>query len=342
MPALANSIKGSDGGLHVDKLIPYLLKDRGFQTKYAHQELFASVPVDKMSDLIARISNDRTLELLNAQPATENGYLDRTSFNVADPIRYECQMFGLEASIPNVTSQGADAIFDYADRQAAFAYNKVRMRLEYAALPQTLRNAALMTNNITVAAANQWSNRTSPTSNPIDDLLTWVRYIREDSNRDVWRIYMTEPVWNELRQHPQTIGRADVTSWRMITRKILAELLDLPNGEEQILIDRGLYNAPGQVGSGATRYYGGPDVLILTGGAVSRSDNSFGHMYHFGGTEGEPIVTLRYPEFRTARFAEIVQHTAFLQFLIEEPQAGFVAFNVVNPAEARFRGKLSA
>ena len=39
-----------------------------------------------------------------------------------------------------------------------------------------------------------------------------------------------------------------------------------------------------------------------------------GHMYFFGGSEDEPIVTLRYPEYRTARFAEIVQSTAFCQF----------------------------
>ena len=116
--------QGSDQGLHVDKLIPYLLKDRGYQAKYAHSELFHGVPVDKMSDLIARISNDRTLELLNAQPASQDSYLDRTSFNVASPIRYECQMFGLEAVIPNVTAQGADAIFDYAARQGQIVYEK--------------------------------------------------------------------------------------------------------------------------------------------------------------------------------------------------------------------------
>ena len=87
--------QGSDQGLHVDKLIPYLLKDRGYQTQVRAQRAFHGVPVDKMSDLIARISNDRTLELLNAQPASQDSYLDRTSFNVASPIRYECQMFGL-------------------------------------------------------------------------------------------------------------------------------------------------------------------------------------------------------------------------------------------------------
>ena len=340
MAVLSQSIKGSDQGLHVDKLIPYLLKDRGYQAKYAHSELFHGVPVDKMSDLIARISNDRTLELLNAQPASQDSYLDRTSFNVASPIRYECQMFGLEAVIPNVTAQGADAIFDYAARQGQIVYEKIRMRLEYAAIVQTLRNPVQMTFNFSVPAAQQWSNRTSPASNPIDDLLTWVRYVREESNREIFKIYMTQPVWQELVQHPQTIARADVTSWRMITPKLLEELLDVPAGT--LHIDRGIYNAPGQTGLGAKRYFGGPDLLILTGALPSRSDNSFGHMYFFGGSEDEPIVTLRYPEYRTARFAEIVQSTAFCQFLIEEPTSAFVAFNVVNPAEARFRGMLSA
>lgn len=341
MPALTHSVKGGDDGLHVDKLLPYILKDRGSPNKFAHSTLFFGVAVDKMTDLIARIDNDNSITLYNAQPAGPDGLMDRVSFNVRKPISYELQVFGLEALIPNVTTTASDAIFDFAARQGAYVFDRIRLRLEYAALPQTLRNAAVMTFNFTVPPAQQWSNRTSPASNPIDDLLTWVRFVREESNRPIYKIYMTSPVWQELAQHPVTISRADVTTWRMITPKIVEELLDVEPGT--IMIDHyGIYKAPGLLGLGSKRYFGGPDLIILTGEPPSRSDNSFGHMYFFGGAEDEPIVTLRYPEFRVARFAEVVQTTAFVHFFVEEPTAAFVAFNVVNPAEARFRGMLSS
>jgi hypothetical protein len=338
MPALFQSVKGGDQGLHIDKLIPNLLKDRGSPNKFAHTELFFGVPVEKMTDLIGRIDNDNSITLYNAQPAGAEGLLDRVSFNVRRPISYELQTFGLESLIPNVTAGAADGIFDYAARQGAFVYDRIRLRLEYAAIPQTIRNAALMTFNFTVPAAQQWSNRTSPSSNPIDDMLTWVRFVREESNRPIYKIYMINPVWLELQQHPVSIGRADVTTYRMVTPEIIEKLLDVAPGT--LYIDHyGIYKTPGL---GAKRYFGGPDVVILTGEPPSRSDNSFGHMYFLGGSQDEPIVTLRYPEFRVARFAEVVQTTAFVHFFVEEPTAAFVAFNVVDPSLARFRGMLSS
>lgn len=341
MPVLFQTVKGAAQGLHVDKLLPQILKDRGSPNKFAHSELWSGVGVDKLTDLIARIDNDNSIELYDAQPMGAEGLLERASFNVRQPISYELQTFGLEALIPNVTKDAADEIFDYAQRQGAYVYDRIRLRLEYAAIPQTLRNAAVMTFNTTVLTPQQWSNRTSPDSNPIDDLLTWVRFVREESNRPIRKIYMTSPVWQELIQHPSTLARADVTSWRMITPKILEELLNVEPGT--LYIDEyGIYKAPGLSGLGSKRYFGGPDVLILTGDPPSRSDNTFGHMYFLGGSEDEPIVVLRYPEFRTARFAEVVQVTSFVHFLVEEPTAAFVAFNVVNPALARFRSMLSS
>ena len=102
-------------------------------------------------------------------------------------------------------------------RQGQIVYEKIRMRLEYAAIVQTLRNPVQMTFNFSVPAARSGATERHRQSNPIDDLLTWVRYVREESNREIFKIYMTQPVWQELVQHPQTIARADVTSWRMIT-----------------------------------------------------------------------------------------------------------------------------
>ena len=150
--------------------------------------------------------------------------------------------------IPNVTAKGADAIFDYAARQGPDRVRKDPHAPGVRRDQQTLRNPVQMTFNFSVPAAQQWSNRTSPASNPIDDLLTWVRYVREESNREILQNLHDQPVWQELVQHPQTIARADVTSWRMITPKLLEELLDVPAGT--LHIDRGIYNAPGANGSG--------------------------------------------------------------------------------------------
>ncbi len=341
MPPLFSSLNGSLRGLHTDKLLPWILKDRGVPRSYAWKELWSGVAVDKLTDLIARASADQQITLFEAQPMGPEGLLDRVSWNPATPISYELQTFGLEAMIPSVYNTAADAIWDFAERQGAFVVDRVNLRLEYAAVVQTLRNAALMTFNTTLVAAQQWSNRGSPDSYPIDDVMTWVRFVREEANRPIARVYMTAPTWQEAAQHPTTLARRDVTAWGVLTTERLEEICRLDKGTIYV-DDYGIYKAPGLSGVGAKRYFGGPDVMVLTGGGPTRGDFSFGHLYYLGGSGEDPLVVLRYPEYRVARFAEVVQVTSFAHFLVEEPTAAFVAFNAVNPALTRFRSMLSA
>lgn len=341
MPGLFQTLKGSAQGLHVDRLLDNMLKSRGVPRDFIYSKAFNGTPVSKMTDLIARISPDNDLAMYEGRPQGAEGLLERVSFNVTSPLTYELQVFGLESLIPNVYDGATDAIFDYAQRQGAYPVDRLRFRLEYAATVQTLRNASVMTQNVTLNAAQKWSNRGSPDSNPIDDLKTWVRWVREQSMREITFIGFSDPVWQEVVQHPATIARADVTTWRELTKEILERILDVPAGT--IYVDKtGIYNAPGLTGTTARRYFMGPDVVILASAPPSRSDYSFGHMYYLGGAGEEPIVTLRYPEFRVPRFGEVVQTSAFVHFLVEAPEAAFVGFSVVDPTLARFNGLLGS
>lgn len=341
MAGLFQTLRGSEQGLHVDRLIDNMLKSRGVPRDFLYAKAFNGVPVAKMTDLIARIAPENDLRLYEARPAGADGLLERVSFNVTSPLSYELQVFGLESVIPNVANGATDAIFDYAERQGAYPVDRLRFRLEYAGTVQTLRNASVMTQNTTLNAAQKWSNRGSPDSNPIDDLMTWVRFVREQSGREITLIAMSAPVWQEVVQHPTTLARADVTSWKMLTPKILEELLDVPAGT--VYVDKtGMYQAPGTTATTGKRYFLGPDVVILASAPPSRADYSFGHMYYLGGSGDEPIVTLRYPEWRIPRFGEVVQTSAFVHFLVEAPESAFVAFAVVDPSLARFNGLLGS
>lgn len=341
MAGLFQTLRGSEQGLHVDRLIDNMLKSRGVPRDFIYTKAFHGVPVEKMTDLIARINPENDLRLYEARPAGADGLLERVSFNVTSPLSYELQVFGLESVIPSVATGATDAIFDYAERQGAYPVDRLRFRLEYAGTVQTLRNAAIMTQNTTLTALQKWSNRGSPDSNPVDDLMTWVRFVREQSGREISFIGMAVPVWQEVVQHPTTLARADVTSWRMLTPEILEKILDVPAGT--VYVDKtGIYQAPGTTAITGKRYFLGPDVVILASGPPSRADYSFGHMYFLGGSGDEPIVTLRYPEWRIPRFGEVVQTSAFVHFLAEAPEAAFVAFSVVDPSLARFNGILGS
>lgn len=333
--------RGQDRGLHVDRLLAQILKERGSPGEFHYNKIFGAVPVDKLSDLIGRINPDNQITLHEAQPMGVEGLLDRVGFSLDAPLRYELQTFGLEAVIPTLTADTADDIFDFAQRQGAFVSDRIRMRLEYAAIVQTLRSPGTMTFNYAQLPTQRWSARTSPDSYPIEDILTWTLYVRQESNRPIHRLYMTEPVWLEFQQHPTTLARRDVTTWGVATVEVLEKVARLAPGT--ILVDQyGIYKAPSLTGLGSKRYFGGPDVIITTGGAPSRSDNAFGHMYHLGGSSDDPSVTLRYPEYRVPRFADIIQVTALVHFLVEEARSAFLALGVVDAALAKYRSMLSS
>jgi hypothetical protein len=339
MAGLFQTLRGSEQGLHVDKLLDNMLKSRGVPRDFIYNKAFYGVSVSKMTDLIAKINPENDLRLYEARPQGIDGLMERVSFNVAAPLSYELQVFGLESLISNISATASDPIFDFVERQGRYPIDRLRFRLEYAATVQTLRNASVMTQNTTLAAAQKWSNRGSPDSNPIDDLLTWVRYVREQSMREISMIVMAAPVWQEIVQHPTTQNRADVTTWRNLTPETLEKLLDVPAGT--VYVDKtGLYQAPGTTANTGKRYFMGPDVVILASGPASRADYSFGHMYYLGGAAEDPIVTMRYPEYRVARGGEVVQTSALVHFLVEAAEAAFVAFSVVDPTLARFNNAL--
>jgi len=339
MAGLFQTLKGAARGLHVDALLDNMLKSRGIPRDMVFAKAFQGVPVSKMTDLIGQTSVDSDLRIYDATAGAE-GKIQRVGFNVGAPLSYELQVLALEALIPNVYNGATDAIFDYAQRQSQYPTDRLKFRLEYGAIVQTLRNASVMTQNITLPAAQKWSNKGSPDSSPLDDLLTWVRWVREKAARPIGMIYMTAPVWNEIAQHPSVLGRRDVTTWGVFTKEVLEKILGVEPGT--VYVDEfGIYNAPGLTGTTAQRYFGGPDLAILVTGGASRQNFDFGHMYFMGGSGDDPIVTLRYPTYDVARFGEVVQCSAFVHFLVEKPEAALVAFGVVDPTLARFNGMLS-
>jgi hypothetical protein len=334
------ALSGATRGLHVDQLLTQILKDRGVTRRLSYPKLFPGVPVSKISDLVGRIDTANQLQLYDGIVG-DDGIAEQVSFNVTSPLRYYLIELAFEAVIRNIATMASDQIFDYAARQAQYPYDRMRLRLEYACVNQTCRVAAnFPSTNETLAAAKKWSNYGSLDSNPIRDLLTWCRIVRENSGRPISGIYMSQPVWDTMALHPAVLGRMDVTTTRVMTKKMLAEILRVDESVIMIAEEDGLYNAGKRGQALSLKYFWGSDVFVAAAAEPSREDNSFGHMYYLGNPGDEVISAYRYPRFNTPRGAEVVQVSSLVHPLIENDGAAFLGKAVVEPSLSIYNGRL--
>lgn len=332
-------LSGLQKGLHTDALLSQLLKDRGVPRDYSYTHIMPPVAVSKVSDLVGSIDVGNELQLYDGTVGRD-GLAERVAFNVGAQLRYVLQEFGFEALIRNFAKQMSDDIFDYAARQGQYPYDRMRMRIEYGVVNQTCRVAGnFPASNETLSAARKWSNYGSADSNPINDLLVWCTFVREESGREISGVFMSYPVWRTLQLHPTTLARLDVTGNRVMTKKILSEILEVP--EDKIYISRnGLYNAARRGRPKSLKYFWGSDVFVCAAEDPSRNEYGFGHLYHFGASGEDPILSFRYPEYRALGGGEVVQVAALIHPLVEVPEAAYLAKSVVDTSLTIYGGKL--
>lgn len=332
-------LTGLQQGFHVDALLSNLLKDRGIPRDFSFPRLFPGVAVTKLSDLIGKIDVANELQLFDGSVGYD-GLAEQVSVNVAAPLRYQLQEFGFEAVIRNLAKQATDDIFDYAARQGQYPYDRMRMRIEYACVNQTARLASnFPTSNETLSTLRKWSNYGSLDSNPINDLLTWCTFTREESGRDIAGIFMSYPVWRTMQLHPTTLARMDTTGVRILTKKILAEILEVP--EDVIFISRnGIYNAAKRGQPKSLKYFWGSDVFVCAAEEPSRNEYGFGHLFYFGGAGDDPIMAFRYPKYEVLMGGEVVQVASLIHPLVEVPEAAYLAKSVVDTTLSIYGGKL--
>lgn len=334
------ALSGATRGLHVDQLLTQLLKDRGVTRRLSYPKLFPGIPVSKLSDLVAQIDTANQLQLYDGIVG-DDGLAEQVSFNIGAPLRYYLIELAFEGVIRNISKMASDEIFDYAARQAQYPYDRMRLRLEFACVNQTCRVAGNFPNtNETLPNARKWSNYGSIASNPIRDLLTWCRIVRENSGRPISGIYMTMPVWNTVQLHPAVLGRMDVTTTRVLTKQMLADILNVDPAVIFIAEEDGLYHAGKRGEALNLKYFWGSDVFVCSAAEPSREDNSFGHMFYLGNPGDEIISAYRYPRYNTPRGAEVVQVSSLVHPLIEKADAAFLGKSVVDTTLSIYNGRL--
>lgn len=147
-------------------------------------------------------------------------------------------------------------------------------------LADTLRDTAIITQNVTLSGTDQWNDYTN--SDPIDDIRTGRTTIRNASGATPDTLIMDYNVADVLRYHPKilrNLGYADNRAGQL-TDQELAKALNV----KRFLVADVMFNssAPGQADSLAS-VWGKDVILAVCPESASKMQKSLGYMVQLAG-----------------------------------------------------------
>lgn len=128
---------------------------------------FERKPVDFLSDQFVNFNKANLLSIGDFTPLGDDDVPPQVKIKYDADTTFTCQIYGVAVPGKWVTEKNADPALDYETEKAIQLTLSLRLRLEYLQVKQRLRDAAVMTNTTTLAAADRFDNYASPTSLPV-------------------------------------------------------------------------------------------------------------------------------------------------------------------------------
>ena len=264
------------------------------ESGYIRGEFFPRKVVPHNSDYIRGIDKGQMLRLYDLTMST-NGIAPSVSVGISANQQYNCKPFAARASISAYDTANADAALQFPMRATKQALISVGQRMEYLAV-STLRDAAVITNNTTLAAAQYWDNYASVDSDPINDLTAAVDLVRIRCGKAKGRVKvsMHQLVWSRVKQHPNVIARLVFTggAGAVLTPAIFAGMIGL-NGPEDLIITSAQYTDSVEGETSTFRAFIGPDTIVGFAEDGGLDDYSLGHEFAFNGMAGDDPFFVR-------------------------------------------------
>lgn len=262
---------------------------------YVRSVFFPRKDVSHETDLIAQISKADTLRLYDLD-VSGRGQVPEVTYRTAADITYKCKPIAAKAEINPRDMKNADAAYRHEKRQTRAALTSVGIRQEFLAINQTLRNASVLgaTHHKDLVAATRWDSFGSNSADPIGDLLAACNKVRIETGTSPGggklKIAMHGYAWQTMQESDAVqkflAYNFASTGARVITRKILAEVLDL--AEDDIRVSSAQYTSTQQgVATPLFKGFLGSDVIIGKCDPDPENDQALGHEFVFDGLAGE-------------------------------------------------------
>ena len=296
-----------------------------------------------MSDKIRRIAKADMLRLYDAKVGSE-GHVGRVQYRIDSSITINAELYMLEAVVDDLDQMNADAALMHAQRQALVANYALDLALERVAIDK-LRDTTVLTNNDTLTAnsGRRWDNYSSVTSDPVIDMLTWITDVEAKcGGKKVNRVLMSRWVWNKIKNHPNVLSRLlnqESTVGGILTVEMFEKLCELPPGS--VIVTSATFSDTVQPNLATQRSFIADDVVIAHVEDGGLEDYSLGHEFAFNGYTSDPKVVLTYRDNVKGLGQDVIKVASIVDFKITQPDAGFLAKNVVTKTATEFGSYLN-
>lgn len=346
--------------LHINQaLTDYAISFRPELEDYLWNTALPKKVVKHKSDYIRSIDKGQILRLWDLRASNQMRPAQEVGFKIGANQLYTCVDYAARAILDPVERANADSVLLYDQEQMFAALMAMQTNFEKICIKDTLRNPAILTNNVAITAANRWDNYASPTSDPITDLVSAIELMRvRIGGKNPNFLAMHRLVWNQVQKHPAVLARGAVhvnpAGLGIVTPTQFEQILDLPPGSFHITVAQ--YNTAVEGTPDDFRSFIGPDVIIgyneptpgvrnyglgqsfmfmpgelpLEGGAKMKSGSS------------DPMIVLEYPGYDIGAMgiSTIARVYGSVDFKVLVPDAGFLLTDVVNKTNTALYGNL--
>ena len=215
------------GDVHVNGLLTQL--SIAFRNlNYVADEVFPPVMVEKQSDIIPLYDRDMWLRSQAARrgPGTKAA---RSGYTVDNTNTYFAVNWAIGKSIPDEVSNNADSPYNLERDSNEWVTDQIQLlkEVEFARVAFTSGNwTTTSTGTSNFVKWNDYGN-----SDPIGDIRSQMRAVRQIIGRKPNTFAMGEIVWNRLQDHPDILdrikGAASPGNPALVTRTLLAQILEL-------------------------------------------------------------------------------------------------------------------
>ncbi len=331
------------GVLHVNRpLTDLVVSFDPSEQGYLRNVFFPRKNVDKKSNQIRQVSKGELLRLQDPKQSPD-GRVKEVQFAMDTTLSYQCITYAFQAVMDAEERAMADSEVAYDMRMLQSAYLKMSTALEYLAIKDTLR--AVSANATLSAGTTTWDANTSPSSDPVSDLLTGVNIIKDNIGKDGdIHIGMHLYTWTALKQNPNVLSRAPVhtvgPTGAIMTKDILCDILDIPHGNLHVTT---AHYTSGQEGeTDAFKAFIGSDVLMAHVEDPSLSDFGQGHEFSFSGYNGtDPYTVLTFPDNNRAPWgADISRIIASVDYKQTNANAFYRIASAVDTSKTAYNSRL--
>jgi len=246
----------SAADLHVDRLlsmvsVAYMNPDDG----YVADQVFPTIVVNKQTDQVAKYKKEdffKNVAQLRAPGTKSTGY----GWRVDSAVTYHCLQYATHIDVPDEVRGNADTPFAPDRDSTMLIVDRLKLKRELAWASDFFTTSVWGTDVTGGTDFTQWDNYGS--SNPILDFQTGVDTIHSTTAIEARNALFGRQVWSKLRHHPLLIERIKYTQRGILSKDIIASLLDL----DKILIGNAIYASNQDGATAAYSYVFGKNVLL--------------------------------------------------------------------------------